>query len=273
MKWVVAAARPGLVWNDRRVISEFLAGIGYLGRGLGYWRRRPRLMLLGLLPALLAFVLLIAALVPLFWHLDVIAAAITPFADGWSDGWRIALRIGAGAAVGIGGLVLAWAVFTALALAIGDPFYQRISDAVEHDLGRAGDGTGSSLGATVLESVRLLLLGLLATLVTVVLGLVPGIGGVLSAVLGVVLTGRLLARELTDRAFDAHDVLAERRRTLRRGSRARVLGFGVVTQLCFLVPLGAIVTMPAAVAGATVLAGDLADGAEGSVSTRPSRRR
>lgn len=243
------------------MIPEFLAGVGYLGRGLGYWRRRPRLMLLGLLPALLAFVLLLAALVPLFWHLDVIAVAITPFADGWAAGWRIALRIGAGAAVGIGGLVLAWAVFTALALAIGDPFYQRISEAVDQDRGHAAGGSGASLGTTLLESVRLVLLGLLATLITVVVGLVPGIGGVLSAVLGVVLTGNLLARELTDRAFDAHDVPVEHRRALRRGSRARVLGFGVVTQLCFLVPLGAIVTMPAAVAGATMLAGELADGA------------
>jgi CysZ protein len=249
------------MWNDRPVIPELLAGVGYLGRGLGYWRRRPRLMLLGLLPALLAFVLLVAALVPLFWHLDVIAAALTPFADTWADGWRIALRIGAGAAVGIGGLVLAWAVFTALALAIGDPFYQRISDAVEHDLGRADEGSGSSLGATIRESIRLVLLGLLAGVVTMLLGLIPGIGGVLSAVLGVVLTGNLLARELTDRAFDAHDVPAERRRALRRGRRSRVLGFGALTQLCFLVPLGAIITMPAAVAGATMLAGDLTDGA------------
>jgi CysZ protein len=32
-----------------------------------------------------------------------------------------------------------------------------------------------------------------------------------------------------------------------------MLGFGVATQLCFMVPLGAVATMPAAVAGATLL--------------------
>ena len=47
-----------------------------------------------------------------------------------------------------------------------------------------------------------------------------------------------------------------------RGRRARILGFGVATQLCFLVPLGAIITMPAAVAGATVLARSLLETAD-----------
>jgi CysZ protein len=42
-----------------------------------------------------------------------------------------------------------------------------------------------------------------------------------------------------------------------RAHRARVLGFGVATQLCFLVPLGAVATMPAAVAGSTLLAHSL----------------
>ena len=37
-------------------------------------------------------------------------------------------------------------------------------------------------------------------------------------------------------------------------SRARTLGFGVATWVLFLVPLGAVVAMPAAVGGATVLA-------------------
>ena len=38
-----------------------------------------------------------------------------------------------------------------------------------------------------------------------------------------------------------------------------VLGFGIATQLCFLIPLGAVVTMPAAVAGATMLSRELID--------------
>ena len=41
------------------------------------------------------------------------------------------------------------------------------------------------------------------------------------------------------------------RRKLMRRHLPRVLGFGVSTQLCFLVPLGAVAMMPAAVAGST----------------------
>ena len=44
-----------------------------------------------------------------------------------------------------------------------------------------------------------------------------------------------------------------------RRHRARVLGFGVATQVTFLVPLGAVATMPAAVAGATLLARSMLD--------------
>jgi CysZ protein len=48
-----------------------------------------------------------------------------------------------------------------------------------------------------------------------------------------------------------------------------VLGFGVATQLCFLVPLGAVATMPAAVAGSTMLARELLDANEPRVANPP----
>jgi CysZ protein len=85
-------------------------------------------------------------------------------------------------------------------------------------------------------------------------GLVPVAGPVLAAVLGALLGGRLLATELTGYAFEARGRgLTERRRALR-GRRARVTTFGAVTYLLFLVPFAAVVAMPAAVAGATLLA-------------------
>jgi CysZ protein len=214
-------------------------------------------MLFGLLPGLVALILLVAALVPLFWNLGDLATFLTPFADGWSHGWRIAVRIGAGVAIAAAALVLCWVTFTALALAIGDPFYQRIWSAVETDLGENPGEQSSSLPHTVAESLKLVLLGVLTSMLTVLLGLIPAIGGVLAAMTGVSITGWLLARELTDRAFDARNLPASRRAGLRRRSRARTWGFGVATQLCFLIPLGALLTMPVAVAGSTILARDL----------------
>jgi CysZ protein len=83
------------------------------------------------------------------------------------------------------------------------------------------------------------------------------VGGVAGAVVGVVLTGWLLAGELASRPLAARGLDRRARGALLRAHRSRVLGFGVATQLCFLVPLGAVVTMPAAVAGATLLARSL----------------
>ena len=50
------------------------------------------------------------------------------------------------------------------------------------------------------------------------------------------------------------------------------LGFGVATQLCFLVPLGAVATMPAAVAGATVLGRELLADATAMAPEKVDRR-
>ncbi|WP_120494225.1 EI24 domain-containing protein [Microbacterium phyllosphaerae] len=236
------------------MIREFFDGIRTLLRGFGTWRRRPGLMALGLVPGVIAGALLLTALVPLAFSLPTIADALTPFADGWIPAWRSALRAAVGIVVFVAALALTSAVFSALALAIGDPFYQRIWRAVETDLGDAPATDGGGFWMAVGEGLRLVVLGILIALFVLLLGLVPLVGGFLAAVTGVVLSGRMLARELTSRAFDARDLTPADRATLFRGSRARVLGFGVATQLCFLIPGGAVAVMPAAVAGATTLA-------------------
>lgn len=238
-------------------------GFGFVWRGFGFWRRRPDAMALGLIPAAIAFVVLAGLLTALGVNLPRIVDWATPFADDWHAAWQTLLRVTLGV-VSFGAAALLAAVsYTALTLVIGDPFYERIWRAVEHELGSppAGDGTG--FWRTVVDALGLVALGVVAALVTALAGLVPFVGGVLGAVLGVVLTGRLLARELMGRAFDARAVEPAERRTLIARSRWRVLGFGVATQLCFLVPLGAVATMPAAVAGATMLARGLLDGVDG----------
>ncbi|MGB3731039.1 EI24 domain-containing protein [Microbacterium sp.] len=239
------------------MISEFLTGVRYLGRGFGYWRRMPRLMLLGLLPGLIALALLTAAIVPLLIWLGAITDVITPFADSWDPFWRSALRIALGVVITVAALMLASVVFTALTLLIGDPFYQRIWRAVEKDLGGdvpAGDG---GLRVALGESIRLVLLGILVALLALVVGVIPLVGAALATVIGVLLTGRLLARELTGRALNARDIDSRTRSRMLASRRSRMLGFGVAAQLCFMVPLGAVIIMPTAVAGSTLLARDL----------------
>lgn len=241
------------------MIHEFAAGVGTLLRGFALWRTRPRLLALGLIPAAISALLLAALLIPLGFSLGPITAWLTPFADGWIAGWRDALRIALGVVLFVAGAVLSGLLFTALTLTIGDPFYQRIWREVERSLGGAEPTGETGFWSTVGEGLRLVVLGVLIALLTLALGFVPVVGGVLATVVGVLLSGRLLARELTARAFDARGLSHGDRARLLATGRARVLGFGVATQLCFMVPLGAVVTMPAAVAGSTMLARALTD--------------
>ena len=68
---------------------------------------------------------------------------------------------------------------------------------------------------------------------------------------------RLSLKVLASRALAGRGYTRAERARLLRAGRARTLGFGVATHLCFLVPLGAVAVMPAAVAGSTLLAQDL----------------
>ena len=244
------------------MIREFFIGVRFLGQGFGFWRTRPRLLALGLIPAIIAFAALLAALIPFGFALGPITSWATPFADEWLSPWREVFRTTIGIVVFIAALALAATVFTALTLTIGDPFYQRIWRGVERSLGDEPTGD-TGFWATIGEGIRLVVLGILVALLTLLVGLVPLVGGFLASVFGVVLSGRLLARELTGRAFDARGLSTYTRSEVLGSGRARVLGFGVATQLCFLIPLGAIITMPAAIAGSTLLARSLVTRTEG----------
>jgi len=236
------------------VLRGFFSGMRMLLRGFGYWRRDPGVMLLGLVPAVLVFVFVVAGLVALGLSLPTLVDWATPFADAWQEGWRNAFRI-AVSAITFGAVgVLAAVTFTAVTLAVGDPFYERIWRSVELDLGGEVPDEGAGFWRAVVDSLGLIGLGILTSVGVALLGFIPVVGAVLAPVAGVVLSGRLLAVELTSRALEARALPADARRAIRRAHRGEILGFGVATQLCFLIPLGAVFTMPAAVAGSTMLA-------------------
>ena len=143
--------------------------------------------------------------------------------------------------------------------------------AVEADAGETAFEERYGFWRAVGDGASLIARGILIALLAVLVGLIPAVGGVISTVFAVTFTGWLLADELTSRALTARGLASAERRTLRRRHRARVLGFGVATQLCFLVPLGAVVTMPAAVAGSTLLARSLL-APDAVRASRPARR-
>ena len=235
-------------------MREFARGFALLGRGFAYWGRRPGIMALGLIPAAIVAALFLSGLVALGASLPMIAEAVTPFADGWPALWVTVIRIAVGTALLGAALVVVAVSFTALTLLIGEPFYDRIWRAVESDLGGSGIDADYGFWRSIGDTLLLLLRGLGVAVGAALIGLIPGVGGILGTIFAVTFTGLLLADELTSRALTARGITRPARRELMRHHRARVLGFGIATQLCFLVPLGAVVAMPAAVAGATVLA-------------------
>lgn len=261
-------------------MSRFFSGVGMLLRGFGFWRRRPAVMLLGLIPAAIVFVVVLAALIVLGLSLAGLTEWLTPFADEWDDPWPALVRAAIGAIVFAVAVVLAAVTFTALTLAVGDPFYERIWRAVELELGGEVPEQGAGVWRSILDSSRLIAFGLLAAMGVGATAFIPIVGAVLAPTLGVALSGRLLASELTSRAFEARGIRSTARRAMLRGRGTELLGFGVATQLLFMVPLGAIFTMPAAVAGSTMLARSALDaagaaaaaaGATPAEPTRPPR--
>jgi CysZ protein len=212
---------------------------------------------LGIVPALISGLLYAAALITLVVYADDLARAVTWFADDWSTVWRNAMRIFAGLAlVGVAGL-LSVLTFTAVTLLIGDPFYEKISEMAEARFGGVPGQVETvwwrSLGRSLVDSLRLIGLSILLGIPLLLLGLVPVIGQILGFVLGGAVGGWLLAMELTGVPFQRRGRrLADRRAVLRR-HRPMALGFGVAVFLCFLIPLGAVLLMPAAVVGGTLL--------------------
>jgi CysZ protein len=251
-------------------MREFVRGVALLGRGFATWRRRPGLMMLGLLPAAIVGALFLTGLIVLSASLPGLTDAMTPFADGWPTLWATVFRIAVGTALLGAALVLVVVTFTAVTLLVGDPFYERIWRSVETDAGAAPPDARYGFWRSVADGLSLIGRGLVVALLAALIGLVPVVGGALSAVFGVTLTGWLVADELTSRAFTARGMARSARRHLMRRHRARVLGFGVATQLTFLVPLGAVVTMPAAVAGATLLARSMLDATPSQPEARGS---
>jgi len=248
-----------------RVIREFFAGFGVLARGFGLWRRRPALMLLALLPALIVAALFVTAVILVGVNLEGIARAMTPFADDWDPQLAGLFRAVVALAVLIGLVTLGAFGFTAITLLVGEPVYERIWRAVELEHGDLPEGDEPGFWRSVGDSARLFWRAVFTGMLVAAVGLIPVVGVVLAVALELLLGGRIVALELTARPLEARGLRRLQRREVLRTRNPRVIGFGVAVHLCILVPGGAILVMPAAVAGATELA-------RGAVETHSATR-
>ncbi|WP_250563136.1 EI24 domain-containing protein [Sphaerisporangium fuscum] len=241
----------------RRAVGGFADGIRYVFKGLGWVARNPRQWLFGLVPALIALVVYVVALVLLGTYAGDLAAWATPFADGWSAGARGTVRVLLAIVVFALGLVLAVVTFTAASLAIGEPFYEKLSERVEDDLGGLVKVTDPPMWRSILRSIRdsLITLGyvLMFSVPLFVLGFVPVIGQTVVPVIGALVSGFFLTVELTALAMERRGLGRKERFAVLRADKGPALGFGVLLFLIFLVPFGAVIAMPGAVAGAAMM--------------------
>ncbi|WP_369356255.1 EI24 domain-containing protein [Streptomyces sp. cg2] len=242
-------------------MRDLVAGVRYLGRGVRWAARHGRWWGFGLIPALIALVLYAGLLTVLaLWAGDA-AAWATPFADGWGSPWQGLLRGLFVALLLAGGLTLSVLTFTAVTLLVGDPFYESLSERVEESEGGCPPGPDRPLwreiGIALGEMVHVLLRAAGFGVLLFLLGFLPVVGQTVVPAVGFCVSGFFLAVELTTVAMQRREVPVRERLRLLRGRPGLAVGFGTPLVLLFLIPFAAVLLMPGAVAGATLLVRDL----------------
>ncbi|MQS11131.1 hypothetical protein F7Q99_02225 [Streptomyces kaniharaensis] len=242
-------------------MRDLAAGMKYLIEGQKWVGRRGHWWGFGMLPALLTLAGYAVALAFLGgWSADL-AAWATPFADHWGSPWQVLLRDALAVIVFGAGLLIAVLTFTAVTLAVGQPFYESLCAKVDESEGGAPAPTETPFWRELWVAVRdsayvlarvagfgvLLFLG----------GFIPLAGQTIVPVLGFLISGFFLTVELTAVALQRRGVPQRERIRLLRSRLGLALGFGAPLFLAFLIPLVTVLAMPGAVAGATLLARDL----------------
>jgi CysZ protein len=240
-----------------RARGGFFAGVGFLGRGFRMYGSNPGLMVLGLLPALISFAALVAAFVAMLIYVDNVVSFLTPYASGWPSALRDPFRVVAGLVLAAGWVVLSVLGYVALTLIIGQPFYEAISKRVEDRLGGVPGAVNVSfwkmLPRTIGESLRLAVLAIFVSILVFPISFIPVVGEVAAFAIEALLAGWLIAVELTSVAFARRGLHSRDRRRMLRRHRLMSLGFGAATFISFWIPFGAVIFMPAAVAGGTLM--------------------
>jgi CysZ protein len=254
---VATVTAPRTASRRGNPISDFVTGIGLMLRGQALVLRSPGLWLLGLIPALITFLLLGAAFVALAMYDKQIATFLTPFAEQWATAVKDAVRLAVEAAVLIVFVVAAVVVYTSLTLIIGEPFYEAISKRIDDRLGGIQDERSVAfwrqLPRSIVESIRLLLRTGFNGLLVVVATLIPVAGPFIGPVLAAFVGGWAIAVELTSVPFERRGLVLRHRRSMLGARRSMALGFGVATFVALLIPAIDVLLTPGAVAGATLL--------------------
>ncbi|WP_308014931.1 EI24 domain-containing protein [Nocardia coffeae] len=235
-------------------MRDLAAGFGYLLQGQRWVATHRRRFGYALVPGLIALVLYVVAIVAVAWFVGDVVAWATPFADHWASPWPDVLRGFLDVLLLVLCLFLAVITFTALTLALGQPFYEALAEHV--DRSQSPDevpGPGLSTWRSIKDGIALVLRALVWAVVLFAAGFLPVVGQTVVPVVGIGVTGFFLVQELTTVAMQRRGIALRDQLKLLRSRRMLVWGFGIPLAAAFLVPFVAIVLMPGAVAGATLL--------------------
>ena len=261
-----------MLWRFPGVVRDFITGVRYFGQGFGLLARRPRLLLIGMLPAVLTTVVLLGGMIALIANVGHLAALVTPFANDWSGGWRLGARVAAGVTLAGAAVLLGLIVFTTMTLIVGGPFYEHIAEQIEDDLGVTMQEIDLSWWGQFLAGVRdgivLLLRSLIFTAPLFLAGFIPVVGQSVVPVLVALETGWFMALEVVAVPFYRRGIGLRKRTAMLRRRRMLAVGLGLPAALLCMIPLMAIVVMPAAFAGGVLVALDTL----GQPQRRPRRR-
>jgi CysZ protein len=242
-------------------VRDFFTGVRYFGQGFGILVRRPRLLLIGMLPAVLTTIVLLGGTIALVANIDHLAALVTPFANGWPSGGRLFARLAAGLALVGVAVLLGLVGFTAVTLTVGGPFYERIAERIEDDLGVSGGYVDLSWWQQLLSGIRdgiaVLLRSLLFTVPLFLAGFLPVVGQSVVPVLVALETAWFMALEVVAVPFYRRGIGLRKRTAMLRRRRMLAVGLGLPAVLLCMIPLLAIVVMPAAFAGGVLAARDV----------------
>jgi CysZ protein len=242
-------------------VRDFITGVRYFGQGFGLLVRRPKLLLIGMLPAALTTAILLGGMIALIANVDHLAALVTPFANGWSGGGRLFTRLAAGLALVGVAVLLGLVGFTAVTLIVGGPFYEYIAERIEDELGVTEGHLDVPWRKQLLSGIRdgivLLLRSLMFTIPLFLAGFLPVVGQSVIPVLVALVTAWFMALEVVAVPFYRRGIGLRNRTAMLRRRRTLAVGLAFPAALLCMIPLLAIVVMPVAFAGGVLVALDV----------------
>jgi CysZ protein len=247
-------------------VGRFLVGTTFLFRGLCTLLRGGRIRRWAIAPLVLNGLLFVALMFAGVW------AAVHYTGQAAGENWWSALlqwlaALGAAAVL----LTVAFFTFGLVAALVAAPFNELISQGTERILtGRTGElkdrGFMAEMARAGLSALKMFAMEMAVVIPAMLLLLVPLVGPLIFAVPAAF----FLALTYMDYSLDRRKLGVRAKIAFCIGHFPEVMGFGLLTYVCTLIPFVNVLTVPVAAVAGTRLFLRLSDGAKESASQAPS---